>query len=82
MRALITRHLDGVGVAARAWGLWHMQGPSWKWTVEIEALGGRHFVRVIDDGNLSIRGFDLLPDAERFAESERRRMNLPSIVYR
>lgn len=59
-----------------------MQGRSWKWAVEIEELDGRHFVRVIEDGSVSLRGFNFLPDAERFAESERRRMNLPSIIYR
>ena len=55
---------------------------SWKFAVEIEQIGGREYVRVIDDGNVSIRGFDRLPDAERFAESERQRLNLPKIVYR
>ena len=49
---------------------------SWKWAVEIQQLVGRQFVCVVEDGNVSIRGFDCLPDAERFAESERRRMNL------
>jgi hypothetical protein len=60
-----------------------MDKPSWKWAVEIEQLGDTQFVRVIEDGNVSIRGaFKRLPDAEHFAESERRRLNLPSISYR
>jgi hypothetical protein len=63
-------------------GLGLMQGQSWKWAVEIEQLGERHFVRVIEDGNVSLRGFDLLPDAQRFAEGERQRMNLPLVVHR
>jgi hypothetical protein len=59
-----------------------MRDQSWKWAVEIQQRGGRQFVCVIEDGNVSIRGFDCVLEAERFAESERRRMNLPVIVYR
>jgi hypothetical protein len=55
---------------------------SWRWAVEIEQLEGRQFVRIIEDGHLRIRVFDHLPDAERFAEGERQRMKLPTIVYR
>ena len=59
-----------------------MRDQSWKWAVETQQLDGRQFVCVIEDGNVSIRGFDCLPDAERYAESERRRKNLSVTVCR
>ena len=59
-----------------------METQSWRWAVEIEQLDGRQFVRIIEDGVVRMRGFDHLPDAERFAEGERQRMNLANIVYR
>ena len=61
---------------------WVVDKQAWRWAVEIDQMDGQLFVRVIDDGKVSIRGFSHLPDAERFAEGERQRMNLPRIVYR
>jgi hypothetical protein len=58
-----------------------MARQAWAWAVEIEQLGGRHFVRTIEDGNVRLRAFDRVPDAEQFAESERVRLNLDLIVY-
>ena len=55
---------------------------SWKWAVELEQLGGTSFVRIIEDGNVRIRAFDRMSDAESFAESERRRLNLSSVFRR
>jgi hypothetical protein len=57
-----------------------MRDQSWKWAVEIQKLGDRQFVCVVEDGNPSIRGFDRLPDAECFAQLERQRMSLPGVV--
>jgi hypothetical protein len=57
-----------------------MRDQSWKWTVEIRELGDRQFVCVIEDGNVRIRGFDRLPDAESFAQLERQRISLPSVA--
>jgi hypothetical protein len=61
---------------------WVVDKEAWRWAVEIDQMDGQQFVRVIDDGKVSIRAFRHLPDAERFAESERQRMKLPRIVYR
>ena len=55
---------------------------SWRWTVEIEQLGGRSYVRTIEDGSVHIRGFDRGLEAEVFAESERVRLNVTEVVYR
>ena len=55
---------------------------SWRWTVEIEQLGGRSYVRIIENGEVRIRGFDRRPDAESYAEGERLRLNLTSVVRR
>jgi hypothetical protein len=50
--------------------------------IEIEQLGGRQYVRVIENGNVKIRGFALLLEAETFAESERMRLGLTKVVRR
>jgi hypothetical protein len=42
----------------------------WKWAVEIEQLGGRPFVRVIEDGDIRLRAFSTMSEAESFAEGE------------
>ena len=55
---------------------------SWRWTVEIEQLGGRSYVRIIENGEVRIRGFDRGPDAESYAEGERLRLNLTNVVRR
>lgn len=50
--------------------------------VEIEQIAGLKFVRVIESGEVSLRRFELQPDAERFAEGERMRLGLGKVVRR
>ncbi|PBB77565.1 hypothetical protein CK218_29820 [Mesorhizobium sp. WSM3879] len=48
----------------------------WKWSVETEELADKHYVRVIEDGVVSIKGFGSEADAKAFANSERARFGL------
>ncbi|TGP83794.1 hypothetical protein EN836_13770 [Mesorhizobium sp. M1C.F.Ca.ET.193.01.1.1] len=48
----------------------------WKTAVEIEELENRHYVRVIEDGAVSIKGFSSRADAKTFAHSERARLGI------
>src|SRR5262249_42332141 len=57
-------------------GGWTMRDQSWKWAVDIQEIGGRLYVGTIEDGNVRIRGFDHLSDAEHFAEGERERLGV------
>jgi hypothetical protein len=50
--------------------------------VEIEQLAGRQFVRVIENGEVSIRRFDRVMEAEAFADGERTRLGLSKVVRR
>lgn len=59
-----------------------MGDQSWKFAVEIEQLDGMAIVRTIEDGNVSIRTFDNLTDAESFAEGERLRLNITNVAVR
>ena len=63
-------------------GFWGMHNQNWRFAVEIEQLGGRQLVRVIDDGNVTMRSFDSLYDAETFAEEERVRLKVAKVVRR
>jgi hypothetical protein len=54
--------------------------PSWNFAVEIESLGGRHYVRVIENGSVTMRRFDRVMDAEQCAETERMRLGLAKAV--
>ncbi|WP_292305062.1 hypothetical protein, partial [Mesorhizobium sp.] len=53
-----------------------MNKQPWKWSVEIEELANRHYVRVIEDGVVSIKGFGSQADAKAFANSESSRLGL------
>ncbi|RJT40712.1 hypothetical protein D3227_09270 [Mesorhizobium waimense] len=55
-----------------------MQKQPWKTSVEIEELGNRHYVRVIENGAVSIKGFGSQADAKAFAQGERARLGLDS----
>ncbi|WP_189510208.1 MULTISPECIES: hypothetical protein [unclassified Mesorhizobium] len=49
---------------------------TWRTSVEIEELENRHYVRVIEDGTVSIKGFGSQSEAKTFANSERVRLGL------
>lgn len=53
-----------------------MNQKTWKWSVEIEELANKHYVRVIEDGVISIKGFGSQADAKAFATSECVRLGL------
>ncbi|OBQ94097.1 hypothetical protein [Mesorhizobium sp. AA23] len=48
----------------------------WKWSVEVEEIANRSYVRIIEDGVISIRGFESEANAKSFAHSERARLGL------
>ncbi|CAN7720523.1 hypothetical protein [Mesorhizobium sp. LjNodule214] len=50
----------------------------WKTSVETEELGNRHYVRVIEDGTVSIKGFRSQADAKAFAQGEQARLGQAS----
>ncbi len=45
---------------------------------EIENLENRHYVRVIEDGVVSVKAFESETDATSFAISEKARLGLPA----
>ncbi|MDX8451134.1 hypothetical protein RFM98_00010 [Mesorhizobium sp. VK9D] len=53
-----------------------MNKQPWKWSVEIEELENRHYVRVIEDSAVSIKSFGSQADAKAFANRERARLGL------
>jgi hypothetical protein len=53
-----------------------MNTQPWKTSVEIEELGNRHYVRVIEDGVVSVKGFHSRADAKAFAQGEQARLGL------
>ncbi|MDG4889576.1 hypothetical protein [Mesorhizobium sp. WSM4887] len=53
-----------------------MNKQPWKWSVEIEEIANRHYVRVIEDGVVSMKEFGSRADAEAFAYSECARLGL------
>ena len=48
----------------------------WKTSVEIEELGDRQYVRVIEGGAVSVKGFRSRADAKAFAHGERTRLGI------
>ena len=48
----------------------------WKTSVEIEELGGRQYVRVIEGGAVSVKGFRSRADAKTCAQDEQARLGL------
>ncbi|MFK0690284.1 hypothetical protein ACFX5Q_19060 [Mesorhizobium sp. IMUNJ 23033] len=48
----------------------------WKTSVEIEELGNRHYVRVIEDGVVSVKRFLSRENATDFAQAEQVRLGL------
>lgn len=48
-------------------------------SVEIDALEDRYYVRVIEDGVVTIKGFRSEPDAKSFAEGENTRLGLDAV---
>ena len=59
-----------------------MDDQLWRTAVELDAVGGRPFVRVIESGVVSIRLFKVESEAAAFAQSERNRLRLSQIVTR
>ena len=53
-----------------------MSNQSWKTAVEIDEVGGRVFVRVIEDGVVGIRSFNMHSEALAFAQAEKKRLGL------
>jgi hypothetical protein len=53
-----------------------MNQQPWKTSVEIEEVENRHYVRVIEDGVVSIKGFSSQGDAKTFARREQARLGL------
>lgn len=53
-----------------------MKTQQWKTSVEIEEIEHRHYVRIIEDGAVSIKGFGSRADAKTFAQRERARLGL------
>jgi len=48
----------------------------WKTSVEIEKVENTHYVRVIEDGVVSVKGFRSRADAKAFAQGEQARLGL------
>ena len=48
----------------------------WKTSVEIEKVENKHYVRVIEDGVVSVKGFLSREDASDFARGEQARLAL------
>ncbi len=48
----------------------------WKTSVEIEEVENTHYVRVIEDGVVSVKGFLSREDASDFARGEQARLGL------
>jgi hypothetical protein len=59
---------------ASGWG--DMINQSWKTAVEIEEAGSRVFVRVIENGVVAIRSFNMHSEALAFAQAEKQRLGL------
>ncbi|MDX8451813.1 hypothetical protein RFM98_03495 [Mesorhizobium sp. VK9D] len=53
-----------------------MNKQPWKTSVEIEEVESWHYVRVIEDGVISIKSFRSKGDANTFAHGERARLGL------
>ncbi len=53
-----------------------MNTQPWKTSVEIEELGNRHYVRVIEDGVVSVKRFLSRENARDFAQAEQVRLGL------
>ena len=53
-----------------------MDKQPWKTSIEIEELGDRHYVRVIEDGAVGIKGFHSQASARAFAHGEQARLSL------
>ncbi|WP_176478070.1 MULTISPECIES: hypothetical protein [unclassified Mesorhizobium] len=54
-----------------------MNKQSWKTAVEIVGeFRSRHYVRIIEDGVVSIKAFDSHTEAETFAASEKARLEI------
>ena len=52
--------------------------PPWKTSVEIEEVENTHYVRVIEDGVISVKGFLSREEAADFARGEQARLGLIS----
>ncbi|WP_192247614.1 hypothetical protein [Mesorhizobium silamurunense] len=50
----------------------------WMTAVETEEIGDRHYVRVIEDGVVSIKGFHSQAEASSFASKESARLGISS----
>ena len=53
-----------------------MNKQPWKTSVEIEELGNKHYVRIIEDGVVSVKGFRSRADAKTCAQDEQARLGL------
>jgi hypothetical protein len=56
-----------------------MNKQTWKTSVEIDEVENRHYVRVIENGVISIKAFASKAEANSFANGERSRLGIDTV---
>ena len=56
-----------------------MNKQTWKTSVEIDEVENRHYVRVIENGIISIKAFSSKAEAKSFANGERSRQVIDTV---